>query len=159
MYTQSNAVRTQVFCGTYHLYVCAISYILVGRFQLLLILENRLGHFKFVIWNLKHRPWHHTFEPRHDKTNKMSVHPAKTQISPGIRPVFAVLSVGILSAGISESLQEYFQLMFYSAYDCLCVKIKIELLKFSEFYCCSNTAWPAKMSRLHTDDRYHRTCF
>ena len=26
-------------------------------------------------------------EPRHDKTNKMSVRPAKTQISLGIRPV------------------------------------------------------------------------
>ena len=28
------------------------------------------------------------FEPRHDKTNKMSVHPAKTQISLGIHPVW-----------------------------------------------------------------------
>ena len=28
-----------------------------------------------------------SFEPRHDKTNKMAVHPAKTQISLGIRPV------------------------------------------------------------------------
>ena len=28
-----------------------------------------------------------TFEPPHDKTNKMSVRPAKTQISLGIRPV------------------------------------------------------------------------
>ena len=27
------------------------------------------------------------FEPRHDKTNKMSVRPAKTPISLGIRPV------------------------------------------------------------------------
>ena len=27
-----------------------------------------------------------SFEPRHDKTNKMSVRPAKTQISLGIRP-------------------------------------------------------------------------
>ena len=30
---------------------------------------------------------HLTLEPRHDKTNKMSVRPAKTQISLGIRPV------------------------------------------------------------------------
>ena len=30
---------------------------------------------------------HFEYEPRHDKTNKMSVHPAKTQISLGIRPV------------------------------------------------------------------------
>ena len=29
----------------------------------------------------------HLNEPRHDKTNKMSVRPAKTQISLGIRPV------------------------------------------------------------------------
>ena len=29
-------------------------------------------------------------EPRHDKTNKMCVRPAKTQISLGISPVFAV---------------------------------------------------------------------
>ena len=28
------------------------------------------------------------FEPRHDKTNKMTVRPAKTQISMGIRPVW-----------------------------------------------------------------------
>ena len=28
-----------------------------------------------------------TEEPRHDKTNKMTVRPAKTQISLGIRPV------------------------------------------------------------------------
>ena len=30
-----------------------------------------------------------SFEPRHDKTNKMSVRPAKTQISLGIRPVWS----------------------------------------------------------------------
>ena len=33
------------------------------------------------------------FEPRHDKTNKMSVHPAKTQISLGIRPVWSESSL------------------------------------------------------------------
>ena len=31
--------------------------------------------------------------PRHDKTNKMSVRPAKTQISLGIRPVWSVFAV------------------------------------------------------------------
>ena len=36
-----------------------------------------------------------TFEPRHDKTNKMSVRPAKTKISLGIRPVW---SESLLSA-------------------------------------------------------------
>ena len=29
----------------------------------------------------------HAFEPPHDKTNKVTVSPAKTQISLGIRPV------------------------------------------------------------------------
>ena len=33
------------------------------------------------------------FEPPHDKTNKMSVRPAKTQISLGIRPVWLVFAV------------------------------------------------------------------
>ena len=34
-----------------------------------------------------------TCEPQHDKTNKMSVRPAKTQISLGIRPVWSVSSL------------------------------------------------------------------
>ena len=34
-----------------------------------------------------------TFEPRHDKSNKMSVHPAKTQISLGIRSVWSESSL------------------------------------------------------------------
>ena len=33
------------------------------------------------------------YEPQHDKTNKMSVHPAKTQISLGIRPVWSESSL------------------------------------------------------------------
>ena len=33
------------------------------------------------------------FEPPHDKTNKMAVRPAKTQISLGIRPVWSVFAV------------------------------------------------------------------
>ena len=33
------------------------------------------------------------FEPRHDKTNKMSLRPAKTQISLGIRPVWSESSL------------------------------------------------------------------
>ena len=32
-------------------------------------------------------------EPQHDKTNKMSVRPVKTQISLGIRPVWSVFAV------------------------------------------------------------------
>ena len=34
-----------------------------------------------------------TVEPRHDKTNKVSVRPAKTQISLGIRPVWSESSL------------------------------------------------------------------
>ena len=34
-----------------------------------------------------------SFEPRHDKTNKMSVHPAKTQISLGICPAWSESSL------------------------------------------------------------------
>ena len=33
------------------------------------------------------------FEPRHDKTNKMNVHPVKTQISLGIHPVWSASSL------------------------------------------------------------------
>ena len=33
------------------------------------------------------------YEPRHDKTNQMSVRPAKTQISLGIRPVWSESSL------------------------------------------------------------------
>ena len=33
------------------------------------------------------------YEPRHDKTNKMSVRPAKTQISLSIRPVWSESSL------------------------------------------------------------------
>ena len=37
-------------------------------------------------------------EPRHDKTNKMSMCPAKTQISQGIRPVWSVFTVHSLGS-------------------------------------------------------------
>ena len=37
--------------------------------------------------------WTATIEPRHDKTNKVSVRPAKTQISLGIRPVWSESSL------------------------------------------------------------------
>ena len=33
------------------------------------------------------------YEPQHDKTNKMSVHPTKTPISLGIRPVWSESSL------------------------------------------------------------------
>ena len=40
--------------------------------------------------------WNQTYgiiKPQHDKTNRMTVHPAKTQISLGIRPVWSVFAV------------------------------------------------------------------
>ena len=47
------------------------------------------------------------YGPPHDKTNKMTVRPAKTQISPGIHPpslirVFAVRSVGSYGPKLSS---------------------------------------------------------
>ena len=40
------------------------------------------------------------FEPPHDKTNKMTVRPAKTQISLGIRPVRSVFAVRMKKAWV-----------------------------------------------------------
>ena len=40
------------------------------------------------------------FELQHDKTNKMIVRPAKTQISLGIRPVWSVFAVRMKKAGV-----------------------------------------------------------
>ena len=40
-----------------------------------------------------------TMEPRHDKTNKVSVRPAKTQISLGIRPVWSESSLYVQWVG------------------------------------------------------------
>ena len=48
-------------------------------------------------------PLHDSFkanEPWHDKTNKMSVRPAKTQISLGIRPVWSVFAVRMKKAWV-----------------------------------------------------------
>ena len=47
---------------------------------------------KIVIWGCKSFCGR-KFEPRHDKTNKMAVRPAKTQISLGIRPVWSESSL------------------------------------------------------------------
>ena len=46
----------------------------------------------YVIMYIKMRP-KLINEPPHDKTNKMTVHPAKTQISLGIRPVWSESSL------------------------------------------------------------------
>ena len=51
-----------------------------------------------VVFVLKANIYHNTintkcYEPRHDKINKVSVRPAKTQISLGIRPVWSESSL------------------------------------------------------------------
>ena len=40
------------------------------------------------------------YEPRHDKTSKTTVHPAKTQISLGIRTVWSVFAVRMKKAWV-----------------------------------------------------------
>ena len=44
---------------------------------------------RYVILRWRNQP----FEPRHDKTNKVTMRPAKTQISLGIRPVWSEFSL------------------------------------------------------------------
>ena len=41
-------------------------------------------------------------EPHRDKTNKMSVRPAKTQISLGIRPIWSVLAVRLIGSQVPK---------------------------------------------------------
>ena len=41
-----------------------------------------------------------SYEPRHDRTNKMTVRPAKTQISLGIRPIWSVFAVRMKKAWV-----------------------------------------------------------
>ena len=53
---------------------------MVVTFHSLLSSPNLTVYYNVAVLNA-------TFEPRHDKTNKVSVRPAKTQISLGIRPV------------------------------------------------------------------------
>ena len=45
------------------------------------------------VWRELNSSCENWYEPRYDKTNKMSVRPAKTQISLGIRPVWAESSL------------------------------------------------------------------
>ena len=46
--------------------------------------------------------WASIYEPPHDKTNKMTVPPAKTQISLGIRPVWSESSLCVQWVAISQ---------------------------------------------------------
>ena len=48
--------------------------------------ERRNGSHNTILWP-------QIYEPRHDKTNKVTVRPAKTQISLGIRPVWSESSL------------------------------------------------------------------
>ena len=67
--------------------LCTYSYILV-------LLLHPYWRDIFKITNLTRlQTLHVTIEPRHDKTNKVAVHPAKTQISLGIRPVWSESSL------------------------------------------------------------------
>ena len=64
------------------------------RQQLLPLLQ--LGHVTKGNYTKTRRTlhhWQHLSEPTHDKTNKMTVRPAKTQISLGIRPVWSESSL------------------------------------------------------------------
>ena len=59
----------------------------------------QLGYLKKIVGKV---PSH---EPPHDKTNKMTVRPGKTQISLGICPVFAGCSVDSLGPELSSCWQ------------------------------------------------------
>ena len=61
--------------------------VFAGRTVILLVLSCR-RRLQNVVCDVK---WF--FESRHDKTNKMNVRPAKTQISLGIRPVWSESSL------------------------------------------------------------------
>ena len=55
--------------------------------------DQRLHCLPFCLHLLDNKTSLLAFEPGHDKTNKMNVCPAKTQISLGIRPVWSVCAV------------------------------------------------------------------
>ena len=57
------------------------------------VLNNRYGGCLTTIIGKFSTALHKTYEPRHDKTNKVTVHPAKTQISLGICPVWSESSL------------------------------------------------------------------
>ena len=51
------------------------------------VATSLIDHEKYTVEKRKSDIKHFINEPRHDTTNEMSVRPAKTQISLGIRPV------------------------------------------------------------------------
>ena len=71
-----------------HLDTCFVVFIK----GLILTQQNKSGEIVYITNDDREQRWR-TCEPRHDKTNKMSVRPAKTQISLGIRPVWSESSL------------------------------------------------------------------
>ena len=53
----------------------------------------------------RHAHWVYCNEPRHGKTKKMNVRPAKTQISLGIRPVWSVFAVRMKKAWVFRPIE------------------------------------------------------
>ena len=51
-----------------------------------------------IEWTLEPTRTEYWYEPRHDKTNKMSFRLAKTQISLGIRPVWSVFALRLMGS-------------------------------------------------------------
>ena len=73
--------------------------------DILMSSKSRIKCYCHIIYTLKMHSclycWKQTLrknEPRHDKTNKVSVRPAKTQISLGIRPGWSESSLGAVSS-------------------------------------------------------------
>ena len=68
-----------------------------GTYRYIISKSNKINHMIQIICFLTLFINNNLSEPPCDKTNKMTVRPAKTQISLGIRPVrsvFAVRSIG-----------------------------------------------------------------
>ena len=55
--------------------------------------KNQKNPFTFETNNNSNNKCYQALQPRHDKTNKMTVRPAKTQISLGIRPAWSEASL------------------------------------------------------------------
>ena len=91
------------FHGLYMIYYCGISrspllIFWTEPYIIIIDLTRSLECSHFEIRNTRLRRIING--PRHDKTNKMSVRPAKTQISLGIRPVRPVFAVRMKKAGV-----------------------------------------------------------
>ena len=62
--------------------------------------QNSCGDLCDIVFQSVLLVWVMVFEPGHDKTNKVTVCPAKTQISLGIRPVWSVFAVSMKKAWV-----------------------------------------------------------